>query len=177
MQQLCEVKIETYLAADNPFDVVSRPDVCERCKKERFHRHGTYWRYIEKKHVRVARFLCAVCGLTVSMLPMFVLPYRNQLVEAVDRYFRAENEVRIEMRDGDVLRRYWRQWVGHVGSLQRDTAWPPERPLAREPRGYWQQMGRAAGNMQAAQRHLTGCFGASLLRRYACHKKPERIFC
>ena len=177
MQQLCEVKIETYLAADNPFDVVSRPDVCERCRKGRFHRHGTYWRYIEKKHVRVTRFLCAVCGLTVSMLPMFVLPYRNQLVETVDRYVRAEHEVRIEMSDGDVLRRYWRQWVGHVEALQRDTAWPPERPLAREPKAYWKQMGGTAGNMPAAQKHLTECFGVSLLRRYACHVKPERIFC
>ena len=177
MQQLCEVKIETYLAADNPFDVVSRPDVCERCKDGCFHRHGTYWRYVQKKHVKVARFLCAVCGLTVSMLPMFVLPYRSRLVEAVDRYFRAGHEARIEMGDGDLLRRYWRQWVGHVESLQRDTAWPPIRPLAREPRAYWKQMDKAAGDMQGAQKHLTGCYGASLLRRYLCHEKPERIYC
>jgi hypothetical protein len=177
MQKLCEVRLDTYLAADNPFDVVSRPDVCERCQKDRFHRHGTYGRDVKKKHVKVARFLCAVCGLTVSMLPMFVLPYRNQLVETIDRYFRVEKEVRIEMSDSDLLRRYWRQWVGYVGSLQRDTAWPAERPLAREPLAYWKQMGKAAGNMQAAQKHLTECFGTSLLRRYACHVKPERIHC
>ncbi len=178
MQTLCEVKIETYLAAGNPFDVVSRPDVCERCGHEGcFHRHGTYPRYMWKWLVKVARFVCSRCRLTVSMLPQFVLPYRYQLVDAVDRYFCAEPEARIEMGDGDLLRRYWRQWVGHVGSLQRDTAWPPERPLSREPRVYWQQMGKAAGNMQAAQKHLTGCFGVSLLRRYLCHEKPDRIFC
>lgn len=177
MQTLCEVKIETYLAAGNPFDVVGKPDVCERCKKEHFHRHGTYWRYVQKKHVKVARFLCAVCGLTISMLPMFVLPYRNQLVETVDRYFRAGHEARIEMSDGDLLRRYWRQWVERVGSLQRDTAWPAERLLAREAIGYWEQMAKAAGNMQAAQKELTGRFGVSLFGRYLCHAKPERIFC
>jgi hypothetical protein len=177
MQRLCEVRVETYLAAGNPFDVVSRPEVCERCKEDRFHRHGTYWRYVQMKHVKVARFVCAVCRLTVSMLPMFVLPYRNRLVEAVDRYFGAENEVRVQMGDADLLRRYWRQWVGQVESLQRNTAWPPQRPLAREPKAYWQQMGTEAGNMQMAQKHLIGGYGISLLRRYACHAKPERVYC
>lgn len=178
MQTLCEVKIETYLAADNPFDVVSRPGVCERCGHEGcFHRHGTYPRYIWKWLVKVARFVCSRCRLTVSMLPQFVLPYRHLLVDAVDRYFRADHEARLGMSDGDLLRRYWRQWVGHVESLQRDTAWPPQRPLAREPKAYWEQMAKAAGNMQAAQKHLTDRFGVSLLRRYRCHAKPERVFC
>ena len=178
MQQLCEVKVETYLAADNPFDVVSRPDVCDRCQEgDCFHRHATYWRYVEKKHVRVARFLCKVCGLTVSLLPVFVLPYRNQLVETVDRYFGAAVEARAVMGNGDLLRRYWRQWVGHFESVQRNTGWPPERPLEGKPKAYWQQLGKTAGSMAEAQKHLIGCYGISLLRRYSCHQVPSRADC
>ena len=126
------------------------------------------------------RGVLSACVLTVVFLCLAAAATaadRHRLVDAVDRYFRAGHEVRIEMSDGDPLRRYWRQWVDHVGSLQRDTAWPPERPLAREALDYWKQMARAAGNMQAAQRLLTGRFGVSLLRGYACHRKPERVSC
>lgn len=178
MQHLCEVKIETYLAAGNPFDVVGRPDVCERCGNEGcFHRHGTYSRYVLEWLVKVARFICSRCRLTISMLPQFVLPFRNRLVDAVDRYFRAGAEARRAMSDCDLLRRYWREWIGHIESLQRDTGWPPQRPLAREPRACWKQMGKAAGSIEAAQKVLTERFGISLLRRYACHEKPKRVFC
>ena len=170
MQKLCEVRVETYLAADNPFDVVSRPGVCDRCQEEAcFHRHGTYWRYVEKRHVRVARFLCKLCNLTVSMLPMFVLPYRNQLLDTVDLYFRAAHEVRVQMSNGDLFRRYWRQWAGHFESVQRDTGWPPERPLQGESRAYWEQLGKVAGSMAEAQKRLIESYGISLLRRYRCH--------
>jgi len=178
MQTLCEVSLEAYLAAGNPFDVVSRPEVCERCgQRDCFHRHGTYERYVWDKQVKVARFLCGLCRLTVSLLPAFVLPYRNRLVEAVDRYFRADAQARVQMADVDQLRRYWRQWIGHMGAVQRDTAWPPTRRLAREPQAYWEQMRQAAGTMEAAQSHLIGCYGISLLQRYDCHRRLARSDC
>jgi hypothetical protein len=49
--------------------------------------------------------------------------------------------------------------------------------LAREPKAYWEQMRKAAGTMQAAQRHLIECYGISLLRRYGCHVRPGRCNC
>jgi len=179
MQKLCEVRVETYLAAGNPFDVVSRPEVCERCgERDVFHRHGTYERYVWDKQVKVARFLCVLCRLTVSLLPSFVLPYRNRLMKNVDAYFVAADEQRVEMSDMDVLRRYWQQWVGHFEAVQRDTAWPAtQEPLRREPRAYWRRMRKAAGSMAAAQKHLIGCYGISLLRRYGCHVRPRRSDC
>ena len=76
MQTLCEVSVEAYLAAGNPFDVVSRPEVCAGCGgRDCFHRHCTYERWMGKQLVKVARFLCKLCRLTISMLPFFVLPY------------------------------------------------------------------------------------------------------
>ena len=178
MQTLCEVKVDAYLAAGNPFDVVIRPAVCERCgRRDCFHRHGTYERYVRDRLVKVARFLCVLCRLTVSLLPAFVLPYRGRLVQKVDAYFMAADAQRGQMSDADQLRRYWREWVGHVGALQRDTGWPAGEPLKREPGAYWQQMRNAVGSMQLAQKHLIGRYGISLLRHYACHRRPRRCDC
>jgi hypothetical protein len=125
----------------------------------------------------VARFLCTLCGLTVSLLPAFVLPYRNRLVDEVDRYFRAADEQRLELSHADVLGRYWREWVGHWPRLRQQTGWPPRPRVAREPRGYWKELGKAAGSMAAAQLHLIGRYGISLLRRYGCHRAPPRSGC
>lgn len=178
MQTLCEVSVDAYLAAGNPFDVVSRPEVCGRCgRRGCFHRHGTYVRYVWDKQVKVARFLCVLCRLTVSLLPAFVLPYRSRLVEKVDAYFMAADEQRRDMSDAEVLRQYWRQWIGHFEAVQRDTGWPAGKPLAREPKAYWRQMRRAADSMAAAQKHLIGRYGISLLRRYLCHRRPSRSDC
>ena len=176
MQTLCEISIEAYLAADNPFDVVSQPEVCGRCLgRDCFHRHGVYWRYVQETQRRVARFLCKVCGLTVSRLPAFVLPYRSRLVAEVDRYFVATAQERRNLSGAATLRHYWRQWCGHA-AVVRQTGWPAVRPLAREPRAYWQQLGTAAGSMRRAQVELVRRFGLALLRRYACHRVPARAW-
>lgn len=172
MQNLCEVSLEIYLAADNPFDVVSQPEVCARCRAcDGFHRHGTYWRYVQEARCKVARFLCKVCRLTVSVLPAFVLPYRSRLVAEVNRYFEASAEARRELSGADTLRHYWRQWCGHAPAL-RQTGWPAVRPLAFDPRAYWRQLGAAAGSLVRAQVQLVHRYGQSLLRRYACHRVP-----
>lgn len=175
VQKLCEINLQVYLAADNPFDVVSRPEVCARCQeRESFHRHGVYWRYVQETRCKVARFLCKKCRLTVSVLPAFVLPYRSRLVEDVDRYFEATPEARREQPGADTLRHYWRQWCGHAGAV-RLTGWPAVRPLAPDPLGYWRQLRTKAGSVACAQVQLVRGFGLSLLRRYACHRVPARV--
>ena len=171
MQVLCEIKLPAYLAADNPFEVVSRPERCAGCGgADCLQRHGTYSRYIGEARRKVARFLCALCGLTVSLLPRCVLPYRPRLVAEVARYFAADDTARPDLPAADTLRRYWREWCGHCPVLQR-TGWPPVRPLARDPRGYWRHL-RAAGGVAAAQAQLVARYGLALLRRYACHRVP-----
>lgn len=171
MQQLCEISLETYLAAGNPFDVVCRPKLCRRCgRRECFHRHGTYKRYVEDELVKVARFICSACRLQVSLLPAFVLPYRNRLVKKVNAYFMAGDEQRQDLADHELLRRYWQQWKEHMATVQRDSGWPPGQSLEREPRHYWRQIRAAAGNIAAAQRDLIERYGISLLRRYVCHQ-------
>jgi len=55
---------------------------CPRCERSgRLHRHGVYGRGVtgtagQIMVILVARFLCLVCGRTVSYLPSFALSYR-----------------------------------------------------------------------------------------------------
>jgi hypothetical protein len=106
---------------------------------------------------------------------VFALPYRSRLVADVDRYFKASGEARREQSGADTLCHYWRQWCRHAPALRR-TGWPSVRPLAREPRAYWRQLGAAAGSMLRAQVQLVRRYGLSLLRRYACHRVPPRAW-
>ena len=175
MQILYEVSLQAYFAADNPFAVVSRPERCGRCKaQDCFHRHGSYWRYIQDEKWKVARFLCKICHLTVSVLPAFVLPYRPRLIEEVDRYFEAAAEQRRNQSCADTFRRYWREWCAYWPTLAQ-TGWPVVRPLVREGRGYWRQVRAVAGGLACAQVRLVSRYGLSLLRRYACHGVPPRV--
>lgn len=175
VQSINEVSLQVFLAVDNPFDVVNRPEECAGCKaRGRFHRHGTYCRYIRNELRKVARFICALCRLTVSVLPGFVLPYRSRLVEEVNGCFMATIEQRRNLSCADTLRHYWRQWNVHWQTLQLKTGWPTVRPLARDAQGYWRQLREVTGGLARAQAQLVARFGLSLLRRYACHQVPNR---
>jgi hypothetical protein len=131
-----------------------------------------YWRYVQETRRKVARFLCKVCRLTLSVLPAFVLPYRPRLVAQVDRYFEARDEARPEQSGADTLRRYWREWCAHWPALQRQSGWPAVRPLQRDARGYWGQLRAVDGGLARTQLQLASRFGLSLLRAYACHRAP-----
>lgn len=169
MQVLCTVgSIATYMAACNPFDVVPRPDVCPACERQGgCHRHGTYERNVSRYRIKVARFRCKHCGLTIGMLPDFALPYRYQSLDETDAYFQASDEERRNMANADLLRRYWRRWARHSLMLQRCVGGVVGR-LSRDPLGYWRWLSRGGG---LAQRHVQAIarYGLSLLGRYRCH--------
>ncbi len=169
MQVLCTVgSIATYMAACNPFDVVPRPDVCPGYKQRGgFHRHAKYKRYVSRHQIEVVRFRCKHCGLTVSMLPDFALPYRYQSLDATDAYFQASDEERRNMANADLLRRYWRRWTRHYLMLQRCLDGVVGR-LSRAALGYWRWLSRGGG---LARRHVEAIarYGLSLLGRYRCH--------
>ena len=141
MQTLCTVdNIATYIAACNPFDIISRPEVCPACnRRDCFHRNGTYKRYVSRYQIKVARFLCKYCGVTVSVLPCFALPYRYQSLDETDCYFRASDEQRRNLSGADLLRRYWRRWIQHCPTLQRFSGSASAR-LERDPLRYWRQL-------------------------------------
>jgi len=170
MQTLCTVKnISTYIAACNPFDMVSRPVVCPACNRQGgFYRHGTYERYVSRYRIKVARFRCKHCGLTVSMLPDFALPYRYRSLDETDVYFRASDEQRRNMSDAELLRRYWRRWVQHSPTLQRFIG-GASGGLERDPLKHWRYLISKAGGLATEHGRLIKGYGLSLLGRYRCH--------
>jgi len=60
------------------------------------HRHGNYQRYKKPRGAEkfpVQRYLCPLCGHTVSVLPAYRLPYRPLEVERLQGGFDAQAEV------------------------------------------------------------------------------------
>jgi hypothetical protein len=65
-----------------------RPSLCPKCREcESFWRHGSFERLaIEgmlEASVRIQRFLCHICGLAVSCLFAFLVPYRQATASLV----------------------------------------------------------------------------------------------
>jgi len=91
---------------------VPRPVHCPRCKES-----GTFWKHdcFERQAVegelratiRVQRFLCRVCGLAVSRLFAFLVPYRQftaaMVAKACEVYACEETTYRQEAEDLSVL--------------------------------------------------------------------------
>jgi len=51
---------------------------CENCNRK-LHKHGRYFRWVTSKsehiHIPIYRWLCPDCGITVSLLPDFLIPW------------------------------------------------------------------------------------------------------
>lgn len=61
--------------------------LCPHCHKQYLHRHGFYRRYLITKRfegfIRIRRYICRVCGRTVSILPWFCHPKRTYSMEFI----------------------------------------------------------------------------------------------
>lgn len=71
---------------DGGFD--DRPKPCPCCRKENsFWRHGSYTRRVivagEFETVRINRYMCGFCGVAVSCVFTFLVPYRQFLAKDV----------------------------------------------------------------------------------------------
>lgn len=83
-----------YLEAEE-LETVERPESCPRCREsDCFWRHGSYKRTViegcQERKISVTRLICKSCGLTVSLLQSFVVPYRQfsaaAICQAVEEY-------------------------------------------------------------------------------------------
>jgi hypothetical protein len=71
--------------------VGNRP-LCPRDRNHRVHSHGCYCRYAKadgQERVRIGRWVCVVCGGTISVLPDEMLPYRAVEADTVMKWFDA----------------------------------------------------------------------------------------
>jgi hypothetical protein len=80
--------IEEYLQHSEEVDKKVRPHFCPRCKrKSSFWRHGKYSRKVQTERasfeIRINRFKCRDCGLVVSCVYSFLIPYAHYSLKTV----------------------------------------------------------------------------------------------
>jgi len=82
----------------NEFPVFERCPNCNCISHGNLHRNGYYWRYgIDEKSellIPICRMRCKACGVNISILPDFLIPYYqytlHTIVERVRRFLREE---------------------------------------------------------------------------------------
>ena len=141
----------------------------------------------EVLRIKIRRFLCLGCGVTISCLPWFCQPYRIVCNAAICAYFAGEREERQVARWLDVLASYRRRfasWVrGNVRGMSpgllatigaRFGRPPPLRQGEAFPIKLWHQLMKACGGVCSATRQLVREFRITLFGRYCCHQRVHR---
>ena len=119
------------------------------------HRHGYYQRYKKPKGAEkfpMQRYLCLLCGHTVSVLPANRLPYRPLEVERLQGGFDAQAEVGTgldpppEPIEAGCLQRAWNRFLTRVNILTRrlwsdTTGRASHRPATVERVAAWRGFG------------------------------------
>ena len=180
MQRIYPVEIlpEVYLE-QNAHKKVQPEKHCASCfKAARLHRHGTYLRWITSStgiaiRILIVRFLCPLCGVTLSYLPDFALSYRLVNAQSVQRFIDGDTQAVDVQRWHRVLQGYWRKILRFfptvVCVVGRSFGWslPLKLPIA-------EAIKKACGSFTAATRQLVSDFAMTWFARYQCHQSPKR---
>jgi len=140
------------------------------------HRHGCYQRYEKTtgcEKFPVQRFLCPLCGRTVSVLPANRLTYRPLEVERLQGAFDAQARVSSgldpppEPVEAGCLQRAWTRFLTRVESLsnvfgQMLPTGPHTGPQL------WKELRRGVGSAEQMLGFLARSCKCSLLGDYAC---------
>jgi hypothetical protein len=137
------------------------------------HCHGCYNRFAnpnDHKLAAILRFLCALCGHTISVLPDDMLPYRSVPVKLVQKAFDARandsGPPAVTEKEKGCLVRAWHSFSQHVTVLGAVLGQmiKPVKPNATE---LWKQL-KQQGNLEVILLRLAHPFNTSLLRDYRC---------
>ena len=121
----------------------------------------------------VQRFLCPLCGKTVSVLPANRLTYRPLEVERLQEHFDAQAKVSCgldpppEPIEAGCLQRAWTRFLTRVESLT--NAFGQILPAGLRPGSQlWKELRRGVGSAEQMLRFLAQVCKRSLLGDYAC---------
>jgi hypothetical protein len=140
------------------------------------HRHGNYGRYCKPSGAErfgVQRFLCVLCGHTVSVLPGGRLTYRPLEVERLQGCFDAQAGVSCgldpppEPIEAGCLQRAWNRFLTRVTVLQ-DTFGQILPAALHSAEQLWKQLRQRVGSAEQMLRFLAWHGKRSLLGDYAC---------
>jgi hypothetical protein len=154
---------------------------CHVDKNHKIHRHVTYERNgnCNDKNpliLIIMRFLCVICGHTISLLPDDYLPYRAVPVRLVETHFDAKANGTAEPaateKEKGCLKRAWTRFKQRVSSLTARLGQMirPVKPTAAQ---LWNQL-RRKSNLTAILLQLVRPFNSSLLGDYLCLRPWRR---
>jgi transposase-like protein len=165
---------EVYWASDAHRQV--RPEEgCPNCGGPGpLHRHGAYKRGVTGEvglllSIWVARFLCALCGRTVSYLPEFALSYRLVRAATFEAYLNGQYERPEVQRRQSLAANYQRRMQAFAPELIRTVGCGLGRAPPSDGR-LWPWLKEACGGIGPATRRLVAEFKITLFKRYQCHQ-------
>jgi hypothetical protein len=161
------------------------PDLfCANCRRAtKLHHHGHYCRYVLTLTatyllIVVLRFLCPLCGKTISYLPNFTATYRAMQWETFQAFLDGQVE-RVDVRKMlERLRHYRQQAEEFAAELFRTVGAGLGRAPPRTARGLWGWVKKAGDGLRSVTRRLVTDFKMTLFKRYRCHQpvgRPRRV--
>jgi hypothetical protein len=146
----------------------------------KIHRHGHYKRHGDCDGLealeRILRFLCLLCGRTISVLPDHLLPYRPVSVPKVQEHFDAKTSGQqpppVTEKEKGCLKRAWVRFTRRTAALAA-TLGQMVQLVFPEPKPIWLQL-RRWGNLANILRLLGSPFNTSLLQDYRCLRPWSR---
>jgi hypothetical protein len=178
MQKLVRVKLSVEAYVREQFHKQMRPPFqCPNCGRlRRLWALGYYQRYTTGEFgkaiaILVRRFRCMYCGMTVSCLPCFALPYRLINHTTLEAFVKGLHRQRDVQAQWDLLQRYLRrfaEWqpqlleiIGHHfgrASPKEDATAFLRRAVAR------------CGSTSKLTVLLVEQFGTTCFKTYRCHQ-------
>jgi hypothetical protein len=171
---------EQYAEQDH-HEQVPPPECCPNCLRAQIlEALAYYWRYISTAtdlvlRIRVRRFLCRHCRISVSCLPEFAQPYRPVNTPTVADGFNGKTTDPVK-RWIDLIEGYWDRFEGHLPMLLRQVgnAFGPV-PLQPRAEDFWWRLFARCGDLGAVTRQLIDQFHTCLFGTYRCHQRRQPL--
>lgn len=150
----------------------NRPQ-CPIDPTHRLHSHGNYKRYANTdgdEKEKVPRWLCVVCGGTISVLPDTMVPYRPVGTDLIEQWFdgsfMGRAPPKVTENEKGCLKRAVTRFLQRIPSLAEVLGQMIEI-TSPTPAQLWAQL-RKLGKLKKILRFLAEDFKTSLLGNYRC---------
>lgn len=121
--------------------------------------------------IKVRRFECQHCGVTVSCLPSFALPYHLVNSKTTENFFNGKIDGLDIQRNWELLKRYWRRFERCAPSLRKLIGSVFGRAPPREKgKALWRRLMAACKSLTHCTCRLIKEFRTTCFGTYRCHQ-------
>lgn len=164
-------------AKNNYHKQVRPPRLCPRCaKRNRLEAHSYYGRGVTNtdgkvSEIKVRRFECQYCGVTVSCLPSFALPYGLVNSKTTENFFYGKTDGLDVQRNWELLKRYMRRFERWAPELRKIIGNAFGRGPPREKaKALWRRIMAACKSLSRCTSRLIKEFRTTCFGTYRCHQ-------